>query len=204
MNLLITDPGLSKKMIRQRRLRGIDQQDEVWEGVYVMAPPPNDEHQGLLTRVSSVLSFLIEWPGLGKVRSGVGVSDRDEGWTKNFRVPDVSVFWNGTAAINKGSHWLGGPDFAVEVISPYDRSREKFDFYAEVGVKELLLVDRDPWALELYRLQNGVLGLVGKSTLDDPAILTSQVVPLSFQLEAGDPRPTILMVHSDGVQRWSA
>jgi Uma2 family endonuclease len=204
MDLLITDPGLSKKMIRERSRRGIDQRDEVWEGVYVMAPPPNDEHQGLLTRLSSVFSFLIEWPGLGLVRAGVALSDREEGWTKNFRVPDVSVFLNDTSATNKGTHWLGGPDFAVEVISPNDRSRKKFKFYSRIGVKEFLLVDRDPWALELYRLVDGVLMLVGKSTLDNSVILTSRVVPLSFQLEQGDPRPTIAMVHSDGVQRWSA
>ncbi len=71
-------------------------------------------------------------------------------------------------------------------------------------MKELLLVDRKPWAIELYRLQDGVLTLVGKSDLTDPATLTSEVVPLSFQLVAGEPRPTVFMAHADGVQSWSA
>ena len=71
-------------------------------------------------------------------------------------------------------------------------------------MKELLLVDRKPWCLELYRLQDGVLVLVGKSDLNQPNMLVSQVVPISFQLAAGDPRPTIEMLHADGVQRWSA
>jgi Uma2 family endonuclease len=204
VNMFITDPRISKRMIRQRRARGIDQKDEVWEGVYFVAPPPNDEHQDLLNKMSTVFTVVIEWTGLGQVRPGVGVSDRVDDWTKNFRCPDVAVFLNGTTAINQKTHWFGGPDFAVEVISPYDRSREKFDFYAKIGVKELLLVDRKPWALELYRLQDGLLVLVGKSDLANLAILTSQVVPLSFQLRAGDPRPTIEMAHADGVQRWSA
>jgi Uma2 family endonuclease len=203
MDLLITDPGISKKMIRQRRLRGIDQKDEVWEGVYVMAPPPNNEHQGFIGKMGTVFTLAIEWIGLGLVLPGVGVTDRDEGWTKNFRVPDISVFLNGTSAINKGSHWYGGPDFAVEIISDHDRSREKFDFYAKVGVKELLLVDRDPWVLELYRLHDGDLNLVGKSDLANPDILNSQVIPLSFQLANGESRPTITILHSDGLQRWS-
>jgi Uma2 family endonuclease len=203
MDLLITDPGISKKMIRQRRLRGIDQKDEVWEGVYVMAPPPNDEHQEFISDLGTVFTLAIRWSGLGLVRPGVGITDREEGWTKNFRVPDISVFLNGTTAINKGSHWYGGPDFAVEIISDHDRSREKFDFYAKVGVKELLLVDRDPWALELYRLHDGVLNLVGKSDLTSRVILNSQVIPLSFQLANGESRPTITILHSDGLQRWS-
>ena len=54
-----------------------------------------------------------------------------------------------------GTFWYGGPDFAVEVISPFDRSRKKFEFYARVGVRELLLVNRKPWSLELYRLDRG-------------------------------------------------
>ena len=104
----------------------------------------------------------------------------------------------------RGAYWLGGPDFAVEVISRHDRSRKKFDFYAKVGVRELLLVDRKPWALELYRLQDGKLALVGKSDLDHPEILASEVLPLSFRLVAGNPRPRIEVAHADGIQRWSA
>ncbi len=204
MKMLINDPELTRRLIRQRRVRGLDRKDEVWEGVYVMAPSPNTEHEEFIGKITTVLTVSITFSALGKVLPGVGVSDRDEGWTKNYRVPDNSVFLKGTTAINKGTHWLGGPDFAVEVISPGDRSRKKFKFYARVGVKELLLVDRKPWALELYQLQDGVLTLAGKSDLVDPAVLSSQVVPLSFQLVAGEPRPTLLMTHSDGIQRWSA
>jgi Uma2 family endonuclease len=150
------------------------------------------------------LQTSVGFAGLGLVRQGPGITDREEKWTKNFRCPDVAVFLNGTTAINKKTHWLGGPDFAVEVISRHDRSRKKFDFYAKVGVKELLLVDRKPWALELYRLQDGKLVLAGKSDLAQPNILVSEVVPLTFQLLVGDPRPRIEMTHVDGDQRWSA
>lgn len=204
MDLLIRDPGISKRMIRRRRALGIDRKDEVWEGVYVVSPLANDEHQELVDSTFYALQTSVKYAGLGIVRSGANITDRLDKWTKNFRVPDVAVFLNGTAAIKKKTHWVGGPDFAVEIISPYDRSREKLDFYAKIGVKELLLVDRKPWAIELYRLQDGVLTLVGKSDLTDPATLTSEVVPLSFQLVAGEPRPTVFMAHADGVQSWSA
>ena len=63
-------------------------------------------------------------------------------WTKNYRCPDVAVFLPGNPAEDRETHWLGGPDFAVEIVSRDDRSRKKFDFYAKVGVRELLLVDR--------------------------------------------------------------
>ncbi|MCH7988662.1 MAG: Uma2 family endonuclease [Planctomycetes bacterium] len=109
---------------------------------------------------------------------------------------DVAVYLNDT-------HWYGGPDFAVEIISPNDRAREKLEFYAKVNTRELLIVDRDPWALELYRLQDKKLVLAGKSTLDDAAVLSSEVVPLSWQLVAGDKRPKIEVTHADGKQSWT-
>jgi Uma2 family endonuclease len=204
VEVLISNPAACKRLIRRRRAIGADRHDEVWDGVYILSPLANNEHQDLTDTICYALQTSVKYAGLGIVNSGANVSDRTEKWTKNYRCPDVVVFLNGTTAINKGTHWLGGPDFAVEIISPNDRSRKKFDFYAKVGVKELLLVDRKPWALELYRLQDGVLVLVGKSDLTHPNILTSQVVPLTFQLAAGDPRPTIEMIHSDGVQHWSA
>jgi Uma2 family endonuclease len=204
VDIFISDPAITKRMIRERKAIGSHHKDEVWDEVYIMSPEANDEHDDLTLMIATALQISIRFTRLGLVRAGANISDRAEKWTKNYRCPDVAVFLNGTTAINQKTHWFGGPDFAVEVISPYDRSREKFDFYARIGVKELLLVDRKPWALELYRLQDGLLVLVGKSDLANPAILTSQVVPLSFQLQAGDPRPTIEMAHVDGVQRWSA
>ena len=92
----------------------------------------------------------------------------------------------------------------MEIISPHDRSRKKLDFYAKVGVKELLLVDRKPWALELYRLTDGELKLAGKSTLDDPQALTSQVLPISLRLLPGDPRPTIEVTQTADARTWLA
>lgn len=204
MDTLITDPALSRRLIRKRRECGGDRYDEVWDGVYVMSPLASNEHQDLVGLIYIALQLSVGFAGLGGVLPGANVSDRTSKWRQNYRCPDVVAFLSGTSAINKGSHWLGGPDFAVEIVSQYDRSRQKLEFYAKVGVRELLLVDRYPWALELYRLKDGVLGLVGKSDLENPAIIASQVVPLTFQLVPGQERPRIDIRHTDGLQRWSA
>ena len=71
-------------------------------------------------------------------------------------------------------------------------------------MRELLLIDRDPWALELYRLHDGQLKLVGQSRLEQPDILQSTVLPLTFRLIPGDTRPRIEVRHTDGVQEWLA
>ena len=121
----------------------------------------------------------------------------------NYRSPDVVVFLNDTKAENCDTHWFGGPDFAVEIVSPGDRSREKFEFYANVGVRELLLIDREPWRLELFRLQEGKLVEVGRSTVKEPRQLASEVAPLDLRLVPGEQRPQIEVVHHDGEQAWT-
>ena len=179
-------------------------QDEVWDGVHVVSPSANNEHQGLVMDLGVIFHSVLHWSRVGLVRPAVNVSDREHQWEHNYRVPDLVVYLNGTTARDLDTHWMGGPDFAVEIVSRGDRSREKFDFYAKVGTRELLIIDRYPWILELYRLTEGVMQLVGKSSLDRPDVLVSEVLPLSFRLVEGEPRPRIEVVHSDGLQRWSA
>jgi Uma2 family endonuclease len=202
-----TDEVLTEEDMESRRLRGVDKYDEVWDGVIHVSPLANDNHQEIVGELYGILRTVIGMPRLGKVRPGTNLSDRDKGWRRNFRVPDVAVFLNGTKAKNCGTHWMGGPDFAVEIRSPGDETLLKLPFYEHVGTRELLVVDRDPWSLVLYRL--GVNGLVpaGRSDLDAPEVIRSEVVPLAFRLVVGDEgdRPAIEVEYpeADGrIVRW--
>jgi len=202
MSVLINDRELEEKLRAERQAKGLDRWDEVWEGVYVMPPMPNDEHQEIQAALIGILQHVIKWTGLGEVRGGVNISDREDDWRQNFRCPDVAVFLKGTSARNLQTFWLGGPDFAVEIVSPGDSAWDKLDFYASVGVGELLIIDRLPWKLELYRLNAGRSVEVGNSVSTSSELLQSGVVPLSFRLVAGGARPMIEVLHYDGVQRW--
>ncbi len=122
MSTLIRNSDLEEQLRAERHARGLDRWDEIWEGTYVMPPFPNDEHQFLQSRLNTILDLVIGMRGLGEVRAGVNVSDRVDDWTKNYRCPDLAVFLNGTKARNLKTHWLGGPDFAIEVVSPDDSS----------------------------------------------------------------------------------
>lgn len=204
MTTLITDRHLERSLIRRRRVRGADRYDEVWNGVYIMNAYPNIEHQGLVGRLTSILLFLIDDQKLGMVLPGCNVSDRPQKWKENYRCPDVVVFLKGTKAVNKKSHFFGGPDLAIEIISPNDRSREKLDFYGKVGTRELLLLDRDPWSLELYRFAGGVPALVMRADVEGGAILETEVVPLHWRLMAGTERPLVEVSRPDGSQMWTA
>lgn len=203
MSTLVQDPYTERALIADRRRKGLDLHDEVWEGVYHIMPNPNVEHQDLVFGVGIPLRQVVQDSGQGRVFPGVNVSDRIDDWEHNYRIPDLAVFLHGSAAECHDTFWFGGPDFGIEIVSPDDKSREKLGFYEKVGTRELLLIDRDPWRLELYRLTHGELALVGASTPGDPQPLRSEVLALTWRLIAGQPRPQIEIAHDDG-RRWLA
>ncbi len=201
MPTLIFDAALEERLLAERAASGADRYDEVWDGIYMMAPMPNDEHQQIVSRLAAIFQEVIDWPGLGHVRPGVNVSDRKEDWTNNYRVPDVAVFLESGLAENCDAFWYGGPDFAVEVISTGDQTLKKIDFYSRVSVRELLLIDREPWELRLLRLENGRLQEAAVGTIDGDTIV-SEVLPFAFALRQGLKRPGIHTVHNDG-KSWT-
>ncbi|MBW3595683.1 MAG: Uma2 family endonuclease [Planctomycetes bacterium] len=201
MPAFVADPFVERRLLAERRAAGSDKYDEVWDGVYMVMPLPNNEHQELVGRINNYLFVAVEEAGLGRVFPGVNVSDRRENWEHNYREPDVAVFLNDSPAENCGTHWLGGPNLAVEVVSRHDRSREKLDFYARVGVEELLVIDREPWRLELYRLREGRLEEAGVSTVDNPQPLKTHTTPIAWRLLTAQPRPQVELTHDDG-RRW--
>ena len=89
------------------------------------------------------------------------------------------------------------------MICRFDKSREKFAFYKRVGVRELLLVDRHPWSLELHRADPSDWTLVGRSDLESsPSPVFSSVLGVTFQLIPGSARPQIEIVRNSPPKTW--
>jgi len=200
---VITDPQLEESLKAKRRAWGIDRYDEVWEGVYIMSPQPNVEHQELVSDLVGVLRDVIRPPKGGKVYPGINLSDRAEDWEDNYRCPDVAVFLPGNRAEKFEAHYRGAADFLIEVVSPRDDTREKIPFYSSLGVRELLIIDRYPWSLELHRHNGRELVLAAKSNAEQSEILASAVLPLCFRLLPAEPRPEIQITEPGGGRNWS-
>jgi Uma2 family endonuclease len=204
MAIVVLDPDMEERLLTERGNSEGNRYDEVWEGVYMMTPLPNNDHQELVGDLTSILREVLRQSEQGKVFPGVNLSDRAEDWKQNFREPDVAVFLRDGKAVNHGTHWQGAADFLVEIISPGERTREKIPFYSSLGVVELLVIDRDPWALELYRFDHGRLEKIGLSTLAAPGLLQSRTVGLTFRLlaAANEPRPRIEVAHPASGRSW--
>jgi Uma2 family endonuclease len=204
MATLIADPGVEERLIAERRATGADRKDEVWDGVYIIMPDPNVEHQRLVMRLGVVFCEVVNPPAGGEVFPGLNLSDRGEDWKQNYRCPDVAVFLSGNTARVFEAHICGPADFLVEIVSPNDKTRDKFAFYAGLGVRELLVIDRQPWSLELYRLSGNELVLTGRSSVSQSDVIASSVLPLSFQLFSAQPRPEIRIAEIGGARTWIA
>lgn len=203
MPMLILEPTVQAAIEAKRAAEGLDTHDEVWEGMRIIMPLANNEHQNLATLLSHVFLLSIGWPCPHEVCAGINLSDRVKDWVDNFREPDVVVYLQHNPATNYGTHWVGGPDLLVEIVSPNDRARDKLSFYASINTREVLIIDRDPWQLELYQLQNGTLVPVGICNLSQATALPSSVLPVSFQLTAGTTRPQIEIRQTITGQIWT-
>lgn len=150
-----TPPDVTEDMIARRQALGQDRRDEVWEGVYRVAPEASNRHLRVQLQLIELLRPLAARAGLllgGPLNIGRPL---------DFRVPDLGFIrheedpvWNPTAAV------------VVEVVSPRDESRAKSDFYFRVGVEEFLIVDPERRTAEWFaRGADGFVPADGSATL---------------------------------------
>ncbi len=116
--------------LAERRRLGQDGYDEVWGGVYHVAPMAHGRQGRLQFHLPILLAEPADRAGL------VGSGPVNIGQIGDFRVPDLvylrptePVLYYATAAL------------VVEIVSPGDETYQKFDFYFARWVEELLVVD---------------------------------------------------------------
>ena len=130
MATLITDPHLEESLKIQRHAWGADRFDEVWEGVYIMSPQPNVEHQELVSDLVGALRNVIRPPQGGKVYPGINLSDRRR---MIGRIITAARTWPSSLpgkspARNSKPTIAVQADFLVEVVSANDDTRKKIPF----------------------------------------------------------------------------
>jgi|SRR5947209_6871213 len=202
MPVVVLDPELTEQILADRESSpGGRRREEVWDGVTFIMPDADTEHHDIAIFFIWVFRSVFNPDHGDRVQGSTNVTDRLRGWRKNYRNPDVCLFRAGNPAEDRGTHWYGGPDFALEIVSPDDRSRDKLDFYAGVGTREVLILDRDPWRMELYQVSRGKMRLRGTGAVGG-GVVTSTVTPFTFQLVRSRPRPKIKITHSESGQEW--
>ena len=174
------------ELARRKRI-GADRWDEMWDGVLHMAPAPSLEHQRMLRELVAFLTYFCRRTGLGTIYPEINVFEHLA--EENYRIPDVVFVATGREAIlvEDGIRG-GGPDAVIELRSPGDETYEKLPFYARIGVREVVIVDRDTKRPEVYRLAgSGYVAVAG----DRDGWVTAETLRLRLR---GAPGRTALVV----------
>jgi Uma2 family endonuclease len=141
-------------ILEWRKRTGIAQRDEVWDGVLHMSPEPNYEHQDFEGDLEFWLRNNWGRPLRAKVLHRINLARPGAGksWVDDYRIPDLVLLPRERLSINCDTHFEGGPEVVVEIRSPGDESDEKLPFYAELGILEVWIIDRDTKEVDLHVL----------------------------------------------------
>ena len=130
--------------LADRRAKGLDGRDEVWEGVLHVAPHEHGRNGIIASELQVLLSRPAKAAGL---RAG---GSFNLGQPSDFRVPDLG--WHRSSP---PTLYFDTAALVVEVLSPGDESVAKLPFYARRGVDEVWFVDPVGRTVQVHVLQDG-------------------------------------------------
>jgi Uma2 family endonuclease len=156
--LVLDDPPPPELQALQesRRRSGLDQLDEVWEGVLHMVPAPTGPHAYIAQQLAELLGAPARAGGLVPAIHQVNLGESIE----DYRVPDGCLH----RTIPRAT-WFSTAALVVEIVSPGDESWQKLPFYAAHKVDELLIVDPTERSVRWLALAGGEYRDVQRSGL---------------------------------------
>lgn len=169
-------------MLDERRRLGLDRRDEMWDGELHVVPPAGGPHQRFGTRVLGVLIPVADRSGLvPSYETGLFAAADD------YRVPD-QLYSRPEHVSERGAE---GAELVLEIRSPGDESYAKLEFYARLGVREVVIAHPETRHVELFRLVDD--RLLPVTTGGDGAV-RSDVLGVSFRATDG----RLLITWEDG------
>jgi Uma2 family endonuclease len=168
MRTVLNEPPVEvQAWLAERRAKGQDLFDEVWQGTYHVAPAPHPAHGDLDHQAGVALHDPARAAGLrGSGPLNIGQPD-------DYRVPDQAYL--GQRATTT---FVDTAAIVVEIVSPRDETWHKLDFYIDRGVEELLIVDATRQSVTWFRRGGG-----GFVEADSSGLLRMSAAGLAAQLE---------------------
>ena len=155
---------------------------ELVRGRLVKPMPPNPFHGNIVFRLSYRLQTYLDETGIaeGFVETGFLLSRQPD----IVRSPDLSVVLRARLEgmdLSRG-FFPGGPDLAVEVVSPgdtHDEVADKVEDYLAFGVRLVWVVRPTRRTVAVHRPGEAVKILAGDDALDGGDILPGFTLPLA-------------------------
>jgi Uma2 family endonuclease len=145
-----------------------------------MTPAPDFEHQEMVAGLIEFLRPHLRTTGRGRLAAGINVF----GSEANYRIPDLTFVATGREHIfHENGVRGGGPDAVIEIRSPHDETYDKLPFFASLGVREVIVIDRDSKRPELYRLAGSQYVALQE---DEHGLLRSEAMNVRFGCVGGE------------------
>ncbi len=175
--------GISEQELARRRQLGLDRWDEMWEGVLHLVPSTSYEHQRILDELIEFLGPHVK-RRRGILRSNINVFN-ETAVKADYRIPGLTFIAAGRErSIAPDGIRGGGPDAVFEIRSPDDETYDKLPFYAGLGVREVIVIDRDTKEPQIYRLAGSAFRLVPQ---DEHGWVTADTLRVRFRHAPGTP-----------------
>jgi len=143
-----------EELLAQRKRSGADRWDEMWNGVLHMPPMPSRTHQDFVSGLETWIRDHWARPFGCRVHREINLASIG-GWPNDYRCPDLVLLSPDQFHIDHDTYFEGPPLVAVELRSPGDESYDKLGFYADLGVPEAWIIDRDTRRPVLFELKRG-------------------------------------------------
>ena len=141
---------MPESWLKERARLGIDRFDEMWEGVLHVVPPPGLTHQRIGSELHAFFKLKLRDQNI-EVLYETGVH-RPGSEGQDYRVPDLVFFGADDTSIQSERGIEGAPLAILEIRSPNDETYEKFGFWADLGVMEIIVISPESRAAEVFRL----------------------------------------------------
>ncbi len=188
-------PTVLPDILAWRKRTGADRWDEMWEGELHMPPAPNREHQDLEGALETYLRQRWAYTRNARVYHQINLAPPG-GWPNNYRIPDLVMLLPDRFHIDRNEYFEGAPSVVVEICSPGDESYDKLGFYADLGVPEVWIIDRDRKRPELYVLDAGQY--LKQDAGDDGWVLSEMT---GIELRHGETGKLVLRLKDDASTR---
>lgn len=176
--------NITDEELAHRRSIGLDRWDEMWDGVLHMTPAPSLEHQRIADELIMFLGRHVTTSGRGTLRSAINVFSNAPARI-DYRIPDLTFVATGREhVLREDGVRGGGPDAVIEIRSPEDETYEKLAFYAALGTREVIVIDRDSKRPEIYRLAGSNLIALQQ---DADGWLRAETMSVRFRAVEGQP-----------------
>jgi len=154
---------------------GMGQRFELVAGELRVTSPAGWRHGEVIGNLHSILASFIRQRQLGKV-FGAETGFRLGADPDTVRAPDFAFIAKQNIPENlpKHGYWPGAPDFAVEVLSPSDRTgevNEKITTWLSAGAKAIWVVDPELEIVTIHQAgERAQVRSVGEVLHGDPVL----------------------------------